>query len=98
MPEQKTKKALIDFETVRIVEADDLNVLVERLEKSVHPTSKAVSEKWRNKGYYRTIQAALRAIVRNELLIDKDVVEGLESYLNEVVKSNNKVLKILDEI
>lgn len=95
---ETTKQVLINLETVRVLKVDDLNVTVERLEKSVNPTTKEVTEKWRNKGYYGTIRAALRSIVKNELLIKPEGVKGLLSYLNEVVESNDEVLKAIDEL
>lgn len=89
MAEAKEKPILVDLGSIRIVRTDDQNVSVERLEKGTSPITKETSERWRTKGHYATILSALRAVSTNEWLIDQDAVHDLESYLNEVQKSNS---------
>lgn len=89
MAEVKEKPILIDLGSIRIVRTDEHNVSVERLEKGTSPITKETTERWRTKGHYATILRALRAVSTNEWLIDQDAVYSLESFLNEVQKSNS---------
>lgn len=92
---KEEKAILIDLGTVRIREYDKLNVQIERLEEVFVPTTSQTEMKWRFKGYSNTILNALKSIVKNELLIDKNAVKGLESYLKRVEDSNNKILQAM---
>lgn len=89
------KTVLIDLGTVRICEYDKLNVQIERLEEVFVPTLKQTEMKWRFKGYSNTILNALKSIVRNEWLIERNIVRGLENYLKQVEESNNKILQVM---
>ncbi|MGH0588881.1 hypothetical protein ACQVQY_22840 [Bacillus mycoides] len=98
MDKPKEKQVLIEIGNVRVKEYDSLNVVVERLEK---PSSKSNIEsvsKWRFKGYAKSIHSALKYIVNSELLIDKSKVEDLQSYVEQVEKSNEKVLNAVKEV
>lgn len=89
------KAVLIDLGIIRICEFDKLNVKIERLEEVFNPKSKQREMHWQFKGYSDTILNALKAIVRNEWLIDKNAVNGLKTYLKQVEESNNKVLQAM---
>lgn len=86
------KKILIDLGNVRIMEYDAMNVKIERLEEVRNPVTKEINTKWTFKGYSRTILTALESIQKNELLINKNVISGFETYLNEVINSNKKLI------
>lgn len=92
---KEEKAILIDLGSVRIREYDKLNVQIERLEEVFAPVSKQLETKWRFKGYSNTIFSALKSIVKNEWLIDKKAVDGLENYLKQVEDSNNKILQAM---
>jgi len=97
MAETKEKSVLIDLGIVRIKEYDSLNVIIERLEEVVNPTTKDISCKWRFKGYSDTILNALKQIVNKELLITQNGDNNIENYIKQVVGSNERVLKALEE-
>lgn len=96
MAETKEKSIIMDFGIVRIKEYDSLNVIIERLEEVVNPTTKDVSCKWRFKGYSDTILNALKQIVSKELLVDKNAVKGIENYLKQIADSNEIILKAIE--
>ena len=96
MAESKEKSVLIDLGNVRIKEYDSLNVIIERLEEVVNPTTKDVSCKWRFKGYSDTILNTLKQIVNKELLVDKNAVKGIENHLKQIADSNETVLKAIE--
>lgn len=85
------KKVLIDLGNVRISEYDSMNLQIERLEDVTSPVTKQTNSKWVFKGYSRTILTALESILKNELLIKKESVTSLETYLNSVHDSNGKI-------
>lgn len=87
---------LIDLGTVRISEYDSLNVTVERLEEVLNPITKDTTSKWRFKGYLNTILDALQFISTKELLMDKNAVSDLKSYLKQVEESNAKLLEVIN--
>lgn len=91
----KEKAVLMTIGNVRIVEYDASNVTVERLEESKNNGTEEPLGKWRFKGYSGTIQSALRMIVHKELLIDKSAVSDLESYIEQVEKSNTVILGVI---
>lgn len=85
------KKVLINIGIVRISEYDNLNVMIERLEDVFNPIKKEATSKWRFKGYSDTILNALTFISNKELLIDKNAVIDLKSYLKQVEELNRKI-------
>ena len=91
------KKVLLIIDNVRIKEYNEMNVVVERYEDVYVPTKKQHEKKWRFKGYASTIFKALLLIQRNELLIDKDSIHNLSSYLEQVKESNDKLLEAVIE-
>lgn len=88
----KAKRTLLEIENVRVIENDDRNVVVERLEESINPTIKEVTHSWKFKGYCGSILSALWLIVDKELLINRNAVNDLEGYLRSVEESNASVL------
>ncbi|MFS1519646.1 hypothetical protein V1503_24785 [Bacillus sp. SCS-151] len=95
MAQTKEKKVISQIENVRIKEYDKLNVVVERYEEVFNPVSKETLNKWRFKGYARSVLSALLFIQANELLIDKNNVGDLEAYLKQVEKSNAALLEVI---
>lgn len=89
------KAVLVTIGDVRIKEYDKLNVTVERYEEIFVPIENKNSFKWKFKGYFKTIYDALKFISRNELLIDKTALNDLKSYLEQVEKSNEELLKVV---
>lgn len=93
----KEKPVLITVGNVRIVDDNDMNVMVERYEDVFLPKTKETVKKWRFKGFCNTILSALLMIQREELLIDRSAVSDLESYLKQVQESNDKLLEVMRE-
>ena len=91
----KEKKVLMNIDTVRIIEHDPMNVVVERLEQVINPQTKEATDKWAFKGYFSSIVSALQSITKNELLIDKNAVSDLETYLKQIEASNEEIMKAL---
>lgn len=92
------KKVLIDLGNVRISEYDSMNLQIERLEDVTSPVTKQTNSKWVFKGYSRTILTALESILKNELLIKKESVKSLETYLNSVHDSNGKIREAIAQL
>lgn len=84
----KEKQTLIEIENVRIIEGDERNVVVERLEETMNPVTKEVGKSWKFKGYSGTILGALWLIADKELLINRNAFNELEGYLRSVEESN----------
>lgn len=95
---KKEKNVLMQIDNVRVVEYDSLNVKIERFEKVINKREGKEIDKWTFKGYSKSIMTALEAILRNELLIDKNSVSNLESYLNEVRRSNEEIKRAIAHI
>lgn len=91
------KKVILTVGNVRIKDYDSKNVTVERYEDVYNPITKEITSKWQFKGYSRNVLSALLLIQRNELLIDKNTVSDLESYLNQVEKSNDALLEVVKQ-
>ncbi|MGE7020433.1 hypothetical protein [Solibacillus cecembensis] len=92
------RKVLIDLGNVRVSEYDSMNLQIERLEGVTSRVTKQTNSRWVFKGYSRTILMALESILKNELLIDKKSVNGLESYLKSVHDSNGEIRKALAQL
>lgn len=92
------KKVLIDLGTVRISEYDSMNLQIERLEDVTSPVTKQTNSKWVFKGYSRTILTALESILKNELLIKKESITSLESYLKSMHDSNGKIREAIAQL
>lgn len=94
---KKEKRVLLQIDNVRVIESDERNVEVERLESVLNPKTQVHSDRWRFKGYSSTITSAMRLIVLRELLVDRNSTRNLENHLRLVEESNSKVLAKLDE-
>lgn len=92
------KPILIDLGTVRIREYNEMNVIIERQEEVFVPTTGRKELKWRFKGYSSTILSALKSIVKNEWLVNKNIQMGLENYLKQIEQSNAKIIEVLKEM
>ena len=92
------KKVLIDLGNVRISEYDSMNLQIERLEDVTSPVTKQTNSKWVFKGYSRTILTALESILKNELLIKKESVTSLETYLKSAHDSNGKIREAIAQL
>lgn len=90
------KPVLMDFGTIRIRQYDALNVVIEKLDEVTKPKTNEPATKWRFKGYSRTIMTALQFIASNELLIDKNSVNDLESYLKQIEEVTMRVQSALE--
>lgn len=91
------KKVILTIGNVRIKDYDSMNVMVERYEDVFIPKYKTTIKKWVFKGYSRSILSALLDIQRNELLIDRNAVTNLDSYLNQVEQSNAALMEVMKE-
>lgn len=91
------KKILIDLGNVRIKEYNNLNHEIEIYEDVRIPRTGKIEKRWRFNGYCTTILSGLKSISRNELLIDKSQITDLKSYLEQVEKSNAKLLEVMKE-
>lgn len=92
-----SKKILIDLGNVRIKEYNNLNHEIEVYEDVYIPTTKTTEKRWRFNGYCTTILKGLRHIQRNELLLDKSQITDLKSYLEQIEKSNAKLLEVMQQ-
>lgn len=90
------KKVILQIGHVRIKDYDSHNVVVERYENVFIPKTKQTVKKWVFKGYCRSILSALLMIQRDELLIDKNIVTDLDSYVDQVEKSNAALLEVIE--
>lgn len=93
----KEREVILTVGNVRIKEYDNLNVMVERYEDVFNPVTKETTKKWRFVGYSRSILSALLMISKRELLVDKDKVNDLHSYIEQVEKSNAQLLEVVKE-
>lgn len=93
---KKEPQVLIEIDNIRVMEYDDANVKVERFEDVINPKTKVKEGKWRFVGYSRSIRTALEMIINKELLVDKNAVSDLKTYVIEVRWANQKVLALLD--
>lgn len=91
------KPVLITVGNVRIVDYNDMNVMVERYEDVFIPKDKQTVKRWRFKGFKSTIFEGLKFIQSKELLIDKSAVSYLETYLKQVQESNALLLEVMRE-
>lgn len=91
------KKVILTVGNCRIKEYDSMNVTVERYEPVYNPINKKTTDKWRFKGYSPTIFKALLFIQREELLIDRNSISGLNDHLKLVRDSNAKLLDVIQE-
>lgn len=90
------KKVLVDLDTVRIKEYNELNHVIEVYEEVFIPTKKTTEKRWKIYGYCSTILKGLKTIQRDELLHDKNQITDLNSYLEQVEKSNAKLLEVIN--
>lgn len=92
------KKTLVDFGDVRIRENNELNHVVERYVKSKIPKTDEIKESWKFIAYCTSVKSGLKIIKKNELLLDLDKIKDLDSYLEQVEKSNDKIQQKIKEI
>lgn len=91
------KRVILTIGNVRIKKYDNLNVVIERYEEVVIPSTKDTVNKWRFKGFARSVLSALLFIQKNELLVNKNNVTDLNSYVEQVEKSNASLLEVVKE-
>ncbi|WP_077622029.1 hypothetical protein [Sediminibacillus massiliensis] len=94
----KEKRVLLTVGNCRVREYDSLNVQIERYETYYNPKTKEQTQGWKFKGYSATILRALLTIQRDNLLINQNAVSDLETYLNEVHKSNEQLKEAIEEV
>ncbi|MEK5207514.1 hypothetical protein [Psychrobacillus sp. FSL H8-0510] len=98
MAEVKEKLILVTVENIRVKEYDSQNVTLECFEEVLNPISRETSTKWRFKGYFPTISNALEFAIKKDLLIDRNAVYDLKSYLNQIQLSKGLIIEALREV
>jgi hypothetical protein len=93
----KEKKIILKIDNVRVVESDQHNVVVEKLE-SCKLKSGETSEKWVFKGYYSTICSAVLAISRLELLLNFDDAKDVDSLIKRIMESDSRLIEAIDNM
>lgn len=91
------KKVIVGLGTVRVKEYDSMNVTVERYEDVFIPKDRITIKKWVFKGYCRNVLSAMMFIQGNELLIDRNKINDLDTHLKEVKKSNAALMEVMNE-
>lgn len=81
--EVKEKEVLFTGSGYRICKMNDLNVV---LEKETAPG------KYSFIGYYSSILKALNALVTRDVLLNREVTRGIETYIMQVQEMQNTVL------
>lgn len=82
------KKVLFQGKGYRVLELNDLNVILETQKED---------EAYKFQGYYTDIQKARHSLVRRDLLIDRSHKLEAKSYLNELAKVKEQMMKDIDK-
>ena len=90
---KKERKVLHEIDNVRIVEYDQLNVMVERYEEVHNPVSKESTMRWRFKGYYPNVKRALKGILDKCYLIDNEAVADAQKMLERIKELEKRLEK-----
>lgn len=85
--EEKEREVLFQGTDYRICKMNDLNVVLER---------EGEGGSYTFVGYYACIVKALKALVQRDILIDRSVVLGLETYLKQIETQNQTILNDID--
>lgn len=85
--EEKEREVLFQGTGYRICKMNDLNVVLER---------EGEGGAYSFVGYYACIVKALKALVQRDILIDRSVVLGLETYLKQIETQNQTILNDID--
>src|SRR5690625_2628764 len=90
------KPIQIKIGPVAIVRDNSQNMAIYRMESVYNRFEKKSNNSYQFKGFYSSVLACLKAIQYKELLIDENEYTDLESYLKQVEKSNEKLIKVLE--
>lgn len=71
----------------RVLAKDNYNVILEILN---------LDKKYSFVGYYSDISGALKALIRRDLLINRDVKHDTQSYVKEVIRYKQQVMNDID--
>jgi GTP:adenosylcobinamide-phosphate guanylyltransferase len=91
-------KIILVIDNVRVAKYNSENIVVERLEKVPLFQGKGTGEKWVFKGYYSTIRSAVLAISRLELLLNVDDIKDIQSLLEQIKESNDRLIEATDDM
>lgn len=86
------KQVLLTIDNVRVVQADDRNVMVERLEPVTKRDTKETVNEWTFKGYFGSLAQALRGIDKAEWLVNKAAIRDLRTAVAEIEAGRQKLL------
>jgi len=83
---------------LRAYRSDERNITLERLATGVNPKTRKTTTSWSTLGYFRTYRSAIKWIVRNDAIVDDEVVNDLQNYLREIERVHEEIEVLVDRI
>lgn len=83
---------------LRAYRSDERNITLEQLSKGVNPRTKKPSSSWSTLGYFRTYRSAIKWVVRNDAIVDEEIVNDLQNYLREIERVHEEIEVLVDRI
>lgn len=87
MAKEKEKVVLFQGSGYRVLAKDNYNVVLQLLNSE---------KRYQFVGYYSDIPAALKALVRRDLLINRKVKHDTDSYVKEVIRYKQQIMNDID--
>lgn len=93
-----TKQYMYITDELRAYRSDERNITLEKLATGLNPKTKKPASSWGTLGYFRTYRSAIRWIVRNDTIVDEEIIKNLQDYLREIERVHEEIETLIDRI
>lgn len=93
-----TKQYMYITDEIRAYRSDERNITLEKVATGISPKTKKPASGWGTLGYFRTYRSAIRWIVRNDAIVDEQIIKNLQDYLREIERVHEEIETLVDRI
>ena len=93
-----TKQYMYITDELRAYRSDERNITLEKLSTGVSPKTRKPSSSWCTLGYFRTYRSAIKWIVRNDAIVDEQIIKDLQDYLREIEIVHEEIDVLVERI
>lgn len=93
-----TKQYMYITDELRAYRSDERNITLEKLATGLNPKTKKPASSWGTLGYFRTYRSAIRWIVRNDTIVDEEIIKDLQDYLREIERVHEEIESLVERI
>lgn len=93
-----TKQYMYITDELRAYRSDERNITLEKLATGLNPKTKKPASSWGTLGYFKTYRSAIRWIVRNDTIVDEEIIKDLQDYLREIERVHEEIESLVERI